>query len=91
MTNITPTIGRVVWFYRHGKTQHDAGEQPEAALVAFVHGDGRYINIGFFDHNGVSCSLTSVRLIQEGEEMEQSPFCCWMPYQQAQAKKNAQT
>jgi hypothetical protein len=87
---IVPTVGRVVWFYENGKTQLDAGEQPNAAMVAYVHGDGRLINIGYFDHNGLPRQSTSVRLMQEGEtDFPAYSFCTWMPYQVGQAKKHA--
>lgn len=83
---IKPTIGRVVWYYKWGKTQIDANEQPNAAIIAYVHFD-TMINIGFFDSNGFARAAQSVQLLQDGDEMPQSPFCCWMPYQKGQAAK----
>ena len=83
---IKPTIGRVVLYYEYGKTQYDAGEQPFSASVAYVHGE-RCINIGYWDHNGCAKNATSVALVQPGDEMPETGFCCWMPYQIGQAVK----
>jgi hypothetical protein len=86
MPVITPTVGRVVWYFPNGKTQHDAGEQPHSASVAYVHGD-RCINIGYFDQNGFAKNATSVTLVQDGDELPEYGFCCWMPFQKGQAAK----
>jgi hypothetical protein len=40
VAKITPTIGRVVWFYPHG---HREGSLPHAAMIAFVHSDSLVI------------------------------------------------
>lgn len=83
---IKPSVGRVVLFYRHGKTQFDAAEQPEAATVAYVHSD-TMINLSVVDHNGIQFARTSVYLYQgEGERPENS-YAEWMPYQLGQAAK----
>lgn len=84
---IKPTVGRVVWFY--WKKPKDENEQPLAAIVARVWSDTR-VNLGLFDSDG--CPMrnppTSVRLVQEGEEVpDNTHYCTWMPYQVAQAKK----
>lgn len=86
---IRPTVGRVVLYYQHGRTQYDAGEQPCSASVAYVHGD-RLINIGYWDHNGFPKQATSVQLVQPGDVTPETPFACWMPYQIDQAAKAAQ-
>ena len=83
---IKPTVGRVLWFWRHGKTQVDAGEQPEAAIIAHVWSD-TCVNLAVFDGNGVATNFTSVPLIQAGDAKPESFFCEWMPYQQGQAAK----
>lgn len=79
---ITPTVGRVVWYWTDGETQIRAGEQPCAAQVAYVHSD-TCINIGYIDHNGHTHNATSVRLVQDEPITDdmQFPFCTWMPYQ----------
>lgn len=84
-TKIIPTIGRIVWFYPGGKAAVDAKTQPFAAMVAFVHGGGQKINIGYLNEQGHQHNLEQVQLIQEGEPIPAYEFCCWMPYQQAQA------
>ncbi len=89
---IPPTVGRVVLYYEHGKTQLDAGEQPQVALVAYVHGD-RLVNLAIFDRNGnsVVAPPTSVVLVQPGDEVPQHAFCCWLPHQLAQTVRHAQS
>jgi len=80
---IEPTIGRVLWFYPRGA---QPPQQPHAAVVAYVHDDGR-VNLGALTPDGVSYSATSVLLIQPGvEEPPNGNYACWMPYQQGQAK-----
>lgn len=89
---ISPTIGRVVWFYAGGMQQRDAGVQPQAALVAYVWTD-RMVNLGGFAHNGNPIQATSVTLLQDDDEPPHlsQPFAMWMPYQVGQAKKHALT
>ncbi len=84
---IKPTVGRVVWYYENGEAQVKAGEQPFAALIAHVWGDGM-VNLAVFTANGVNQSRTSVNLLQEGDVIPTHSFCTWMPYQVGQAKKN---
>jgi hypothetical protein len=79
---ISPTIGRVVWFWSSANEDN----RPCAALVAYVHSD-TMINVGGFDHNGAPVSQTSVQLIQ-GDEVPKGPHCRWMPFQKGQAAKN---
>lgn len=81
---IKPTVGRVVWFYPNGID----GNQPFAASIAYVHSD-RLINIGYINQNGIHSNATSVKLVQEEDEIAdgEKRFCTWMPYQQEQAKK----
>lgn len=82
---IHPTPGRVLWYYPGGLDQLADGEQPRAATVAYVYGD-HCINIGFLNVNGQACHATSVVLLQPGDELTESGFCCWLPYQLGQAK-----
>lgn len=79
---IIPTVGRVVWFYPRGKAQADAGEQPQAAHVAYVHGD-RLVNLMAITSSGVPYPVKDVRLVQPDDEapLPQEAFACWMPYQ----------
>jgi hypothetical protein len=84
VAKITPTIGRVVWFYPHG---HREGSLPHAAMIAFVHSDS-LVNLGVLDPNGRSYNETSVSLVQDGDAAPDSGrFATWMPFQIGQAKQ----
>ena len=77
---ITPSIGRVVWYYPPGHLPH---EQPFAAIVAHVWGDTR-VNLAVFTAGGLPMSIppTSVLLVQPGAEVPAGgDYCTWMPYQ----------
>lgn len=83
---ISPTIGRVVWYYKPGMSHV---EQALPAIVSFVHSD-TCINVGGFDAMGKPFSDTSVVLLQdEGSYGNPSggAWACWMPYQKGQAAK----
>lgn len=81
---ITPTIGRVVWFYPAG-VAHTA--QPFPALISYVWNDS-LINVGGFDANGVPFAATSVFLNGEGYgNPGGGAWATWMPYQKGQAAK----
>ena len=90
-TIIPPSIGRVVLFHPRPMlvaTKTNYGDQPMDAHVVYVWND-RMINIAGFDHDGNPFKLTSVRLVQEGDEpaQEGESVCTWMDYQLGQAKK----
>lgn len=91
---ITPTIGRVVWFY---PSPSDAtlfplralfGHQPMAAHVAVVHNDA-LVNLMVIDPTGHAHPRGSVILRQEGDAPPENAaaYCEWMPYQKGQAAK----
>lgn len=85
---ISPTVGRVVWFYPKG---HPAHEQPLAAIVAHVWSD-TCVNLAIFDANGrpMAEPPTSVLLVQPGNPVPTGGFyCTWMPFQIGQAQKQA--
>lgn len=82
---ITPTVGRVVWFYKFSPGQGHKG--PLAAHVCKVHSD-TCVNLMVIDESGTPRGESSVRLQQsDNEENPASDFCCWMPYQKGQAQK----
>jgi hypothetical protein len=83
---ISPTIGRVVWYWKNPPAEGDNKTQPEAAIVCYVHSD-ILVNLHVFDHNGVACSVTSVVLRQPGDGKPAHSYCEWMPYQVGQAAK----
>lgn len=93
---ITPTIGRVVWYW---PSQHEIDAksitvidqaQPLAATVAHVW-DDRMVNLSVVDHAGAQFRRTSVKLLQEDDERphtSEGPFAEWMPYQKNAALKD---
>lgn len=81
---ITPTIGRVVWFWQNTKQV-----QPYAAMIAFVHSD-RLVNLGYLNESGAPAGAMRIPLVQEGDAAVRAPYCCWMPYQVGQAAKTEQ-
>ena len=78
---ITPTIGRVVWFWPAGAKV----EQPFAATISYVHSDSM-VNLSVIDANGNQFAATSITLVQD-DANHALPFCQWMPYQKGQAAK----
>lgn len=84
---ISPTPGRMVWFYLANTRPGFAGSPGNAfaAVVASVIGD-RMINICAFDANGSPHPMQSVYLQQEGEDKPAGDWCAWMPYQIGQAR-----
>ena len=88
---ITPTVGRVVWFWpsKEDRSICSGGEQPLPAIVCHVWSDS-CVNLAGFDANGVSFSRASVPLHQEGNPRPDAFFAEWMPYQKGQAAKTEQ-
>jgi len=85
---ISPTIGRVVWFWPALADPEDlAPDQPNAAIVTYVWGDSM-VNLAVFDANGIQRGETSVTLLQDDEEAPAyGRYASWMPYQKGQAAK----
>ena len=80
---IKPTIGRVVLVHR------GQSDQAEPALICYVHSD-RCINVGGFDRNGTPFAATSLQLLQDDDVATNASYYAeWMPYQVAQAAKEA--
>jgi len=87
MALIKPTVGRVVLVFDR---PHAHTEQPEAALITYVHND-QLINVGGFDANGHPFQLTSLYLVQSDKDhSEGMQRAEWMPYQKGQAAKTEQ-
>lgn len=79
---ITPTVGRIVWFY---PAPHDGigrlNGQPLAAIVAGVHND-RSVNLAVFDAYGNTQQRSSVALVQPIDTLpDGGSYATWMPYQ----------
>jgi hypothetical protein len=82
--SITPTVGRKVWFF-----ESNAQHEPHDATVIKVWGDGPQaaVNLDVVDpYSGQHSCRTSVVV---GDEDTAWPHYRWMPYQQAQAKAQA--
>lgn len=86
----------MVWYWANGTILPSGidvyNDAQCAALVAFVHSDSM-LNLCVSDQNGVSFPATSVRLLQEGDEIPPrgTHYCSWMPYQVGQANKERTT
>lgn len=92
MTLIPPTIGRVILVHRFNPDLTPVSDQPEPALVTYVH-SGHLINVGGFDTNSKPFGLTSLTLVQEGDALPAAgdSYATWMPYQlQSAANSTAQ-
>lgn len=92
---IKPTVGRIVWYWPSAATQKMCNLscndplQPMAAVISYVWHD-RMVNLHVIDHAGMEGSITSVSLIQPGDDVpEGRDYCQWMPYQQQQTRKDA--
>lgn len=104
-TPIIPTVGRKVWFnpssldlrpfpgssdslgQRPAMTRRVA-DQPFDATILAVFGVN-CVNLQVIDHVGVAHFVSSVYLLQPGEERPSGGFAEWMPYQVGQAAKGA--
>lgn len=87
---ITPTAGRVVWFTPY-MAERFANHKPWAAIITFVHHD-RMVNLSVFDPNGNQRPVTSVQLLQEGDDIPtgNAMYAQWIPYQLGQARAQEQ-
>lgn len=86
---IKPTIGRVVWYTQYQNEHLTCDDsQPLAAMVCYVYSDSM-VNLVVHDANGNSIPKTSVPLFQGDASECPEGSCCWMPYQQKQAEKDA--
>lgn len=85
---IKPTVGRVVWYYG-GKDFFKPPYQPLAAIVCFVETDD-LLNLTVFGSKGECFPRERIRLVQDVEKaaatdnLPDSEFCTWMPFQKAQ-------
>lgn len=85
---IEPTVGRIVLFRAKLLDNSHPKESPEqAAMIVKVHHE-RLVNLTIFGHNGHTVPMTSVRLVQPGDELPfDHSYCHWMDYQKGQAAK----
>lgn len=85
MTEIPPTIGRVMWY----KNSHRS-DQFMACTVAYVHAPDR-VNVGGYNRYGEHFCETFVPVFQGPAEDCPEYHVCWMPYQKAQSAKDETT
>lgn len=89
-STITPTPGRIVWFY---PAEFDGigrlGKEPLAAIVAGAHNDHQ-VNLAVFDAYGGMQQRTNVHLVQPDEDRPNGAHATWMPYQLGQMAKTEQ-
>lgn len=93
MSKITPTVGRIVYYYEAKASTGLAGAPtvvitgPLAATVTAVHGE-TCVNVAVNNADGAGAfGRTSIRLLQPGEHRpELGQWVEWMPYQIKQAE-----
>lgn len=85
---IVPTVGRIVWYRAKLLDNSHPKESPEqAAIVVRVHSD-RMVNLVVFGHGGDIMPVTSVHLVQDGDDLPfDRSYAEWMPFQKGQAAK----
>lgn len=89
LTVITPTVGRIVWFWPGrvipaGLTWIDTSK-PLAAIVTHVY-HSRHVNLTVFDSGGLSWPMGSVPLLQDDDHAPSYGYYAeWMPYQKSVA------
>lgn len=85
MSAITPTVGRKVWFY-----ESDRQQEPCDATIIKVWGDGPQaaVNLDVVDPDTGAHSFRSSIVV--GDDTTPWPHYRWMPYQQGQAKAQAE-
>lgn len=82
MSEIIPTVGRVMWYYANSEQS-----EPLAAMVARVW-TPQTVNLMVIDSDGHTGAVTSVAVVQDDTDksaVTQYPYCTWMPYQRANA------
>lgn len=83
---ISPTVGRIVWFYPRLNDPHISRYNPPwAAQIAYVLADDR-VNLMVVEPTGNPRPEEAVLLVQgeDDEPPQDEPYCTWMPYQRGQ-------
>jgi hypothetical protein len=86
---ISPTPGRIVWFYPSVEEGRDPNGQPLGAMVAKVLSD-RCLNLTVSHGDGTTYARQSVQLLQDDDAVPETAYAAWMPYQKGQAAKHDQ-
>ncbi|WP_220816207.1 hypothetical protein [Pseudomonas paralcaligenes] len=99
MSDIKPTVGRVLHFHPSREFAADRGMvllcqgDPMDAHLVYVHRSG-LVNLAVFDHAGNQHAIADVKLLQDADlasfdehgQLIES-YCTWMPFQKGQAAK----
>lgn len=81
---ITPTVGRIVWYYEH------INAPTQAAIITYVWND-KSVNLAVFDMHGWATGKLNVPLLQDSDQPPLGHcYAEWMPYQKGQAAKAEQ-
>lgn len=90
MTNIPPTIGRIVLFFPAIDAGRHEDGQPFGSMISGVNDDGT-INLMVAARDGTPYGAQNVILVQDGDEIDQDKaHAFWMAYQKGQAAKAEQ-
>lgn len=84
---ISPTPGRIVWFFPSIDDGRDPNGQPLGAMIAKVL-DERTINLTVSHGDGSTYARQGVQLLQDDDAAPDTAYACWMPYQKGQAAKH---
>lgn len=93
MSDITPSIGRKVWFYPDENCIQSLAatrenDHPFDATIISVHDDGT-VNLAVHDHVGHHFAKLDVPLWDFRSEQPTGCYATWMPYQIQQAQAEA--
>jgi hypothetical protein len=93
MSDITPSIGRKVWFYPDENCISSLAatrenDHPFDATIISVHDDGT-VNLAVHDHVGHHFAKLDVPLLDPADESIPGCYATWMPYQVKQARAEA--
>ena len=86
MTNITPTVGRIVWYF--GAREGVPYTEPTAAIITKVWGD-TCVNLAVFLADGTMGCKRDVYMAPPNTQAPSYPHAQWMPYQIGHADKLA--
>ncbi len=87
MPDITPTVGRRIWYWPEGAecANSEDDKQPFDAGVILTHDDPKLVCLDVCDHHGRHHLKRMVTI-----EDEATPGCAqWMPYQSKKAAEDA--